>query len=45
MEDFEKTQGIEELFKGLENDLIKIFLLYGFTCRITGIIRKNMTNQ
>jgi len=37
MEDFEKTQRIEDLLKGLENDLRKIFLLYGFTTRITGI--------
>jgi len=33
MEDFEKTQRIEDLLKGLENDLRKNFLLYGFTCR------------
>ncbi|GAH04893.1 unnamed protein product, partial [marine sediment metagenome] len=37
MEDFEKTQRIEDLLKGLENDLRKIFLLYGFTTRITEI--------
>ena len=37
MEDLEKTQRIEDLLKGLENDLRKIFFLFGFTCRITGI--------